>query len=38
MTEKKECFWCKRKYFVDDPEFDSGKTNLQFLRRRIGTG
>ena len=23
MTEKRECFLCKRMYFVDDPEFDA---------------
>ena len=25
MTEKKECFLCKRMYFEDDPEFNAVK-------------
>ena len=25
MTERKECFFCKRTYFVDDPEFNAEK-------------
>ena len=25
MTERKECFLCKRTYFVDDPEFNAEK-------------
>lgn len=35
MTEKKECFWCKRKYFVNDPEFDSEKRICSFCAEEL---
>lgn len=25
MTEKQECFLCKRRFFADDPEFNAEK-------------
>lgn len=25
MTEKQECFFCKRRFFADDPEYNAEK-------------